>query len=85
MDTPVPPKIKRFPAADQRRLDELLEKNSQGTITAEEKVRLEELVAEAERLMVANAKAIRPGSAIGKLRIVEEDDSHLDDFREYMP
>jgi antitoxin (DNA-binding transcriptional repressor) of toxin-antitoxin stability system len=27
----------------------------------------------------------RPGSAIGRLTIVEEDDSHLDDFREYMP
>lgn len=27
----------------------------------------------------------RPGSAIGKLRIIEDDDSHLDDFREYMP
>lgn len=27
----------------------------------------------------------RPGSAIGELIIVEEDDSHLEDFREYMP
>jgi len=31
------------------------------------------------------AAARRPGSAIGKLRIIEEDDAHLDDFREYMP
>lgn len=30
-------------------------------------------------------RARRPGSAVGKLRIIEEDDSHLDDFREYMP
>lgn len=27
----------------------------------------------------------RPGSAIGKLTIVEDDDDHLADFREYMP
>ena len=27
----------------------------------------------------------RPGSAIGEFIIVEDDDSHLEDFREYMP
>jgi len=27
----------------------------------------------------------QPGSAIGKLTIVEDDDAHLKDFREYMP
>jgi hypothetical protein len=27
----------------------------------------------------------RPGSAIGKLTIVEDDEAHLDDFQEYMP
>jgi antitoxin (DNA-binding transcriptional repressor) of toxin-antitoxin stability system len=27
----------------------------------------------------------RPGSAIGKLTILEDDDAHLEDFREYMP
>ena len=27
----------------------------------------------------------RPGSAIGKLTIVEDDEAHLEDFREYMP
>ncbi len=27
----------------------------------------------------------QPGSAIGKLTIVEDDDAHLEDFREYMP
>jgi antitoxin (DNA-binding transcriptional repressor) of toxin-antitoxin stability system len=26
----------------------------------------------------------KPGSAVGELVIVEEDDSHLDDFKEYM-
>lgn len=27
----------------------------------------------------------QPGSAIGKLTIVEDDDVHLEDFKEYMP
>ena len=27
----------------------------------------------------------QPGRAIGKLTIVEDDDVHLEDFREYMP
>ena len=27
----------------------------------------------------------RPGSAIGQLTIVEDDDAHLHDFKEYMP
>jgi antitoxin (DNA-binding transcriptional repressor) of toxin-antitoxin stability system len=30
-------------------------------------------------------KVRQPGSVIGKLTIVEDDDSHLEDFREYMP
>jgi antitoxin (DNA-binding transcriptional repressor) of toxin-antitoxin stability system len=30
-------------------------------------------------------KARQPGSAIGTLRIVEEDDEHLKDFTEYVP
>lgn len=54
----LPPKFKRFPAAKQRRLDELLEKNSEGTITRKEKATLERLVAEAEQLMVANARQL---------------------------
>lgn len=40
------------------------------------------------RLMVEpnNARAPRrPGSAVGKLTIVEDDDTHLDNFKEYMP
>jgi len=27
----------------------------------------------------------KPGSAIGKLKIIEDDDAHLEDFIEYMP
>ncbi len=27
----------------------------------------------------------KPGSAVGKLRIIEDDDEHLEDFKEYMP
>ncbi len=58
MNKCVPPKPKKFPAAKQRRLDELLEKNSEGTISPTEKARLEKLVTEAEQLMVANAKRL---------------------------
>jgi hypothetical protein len=54
----LPPKLEKLPAAKQRRLDELLEKNSEGTITARERVRLEQLVAEAEQLMVANGRRL---------------------------
>jgi hypothetical protein len=53
-----PPKVQIFPPAKQRRLDQLLEKNSEGTITPKEKATLEQLVAEAEELMVANAKRV---------------------------
>jgi hypothetical protein len=54
----LPPKVKEFSASKQQRLDQLLEKNSEGTITPAEKARLEQLVAEAERLMVANAQLL---------------------------
>ncbi len=54
----LPPKVKEFSATKQQRLDHLLEKNSEGTITPAEKARLEQLVAEAERLMVANAQLL---------------------------
>lgn len=50
--------VTKFPAAMQRRLDYLLEKNSQGSITPKEKATLERLVAEAEALMVANARRL---------------------------
>src|SRR5437660_12372307 len=54
----VPPKVQKFPAAKQRRLDLLLEKNSEGTITLKEKASLEQLVAEAQQLMMANARRL---------------------------
>jgi hypothetical protein len=53
-----PPKLQKFSTAKQRRLDALLEKNSEGTITPRERARLAQLVVEAERLMVANAKKL---------------------------
>jgi antitoxin (DNA-binding transcriptional repressor) of toxin-antitoxin stability system len=34
---------------------------------------------------IAKTGPRQPGSAIGKLTIVEDDDAHLEDFREYMP
>ena len=58
MKKTVPPRVKRFPAAKQRRLDLLLEKNSEGKITPGERAALEKLVAEAEQLIVANAKRL---------------------------
>lgn len=63
MKKPDPPKLKKLPAAKQRRLDVLLDKNSEGTITAAEKTKLEALVAEAEQLMVTNAKLLAEFSA----------------------
>jgi len=39
------------------------------------------LVAEPSRAQESR----RPGSAVGKLSIVEDDDTHLEDFEEYMP
>ena len=55
-----PPVLRRkFPVAKQRRLDELLDKNREGVITAAERTRLERLVAEAEELMVANARQLQ--------------------------
>ena len=58
MKKATPPRIEKLPAAKQRRLDELLDKNSEGAITPKEKARLEQLVAVAERLMVANGKRL---------------------------
>jgi hypothetical protein len=58
MKPSAPPRLARFPAAKQRRLDQLLEKNSEGTITDKEKAKLQQLVAEAEALMVANARRL---------------------------
>ena len=58
MKKAIPPKLEKFPAAKQRRLDALLEKNSEGTITPKEKAKLRQLVAEAEQWMVANGKRL---------------------------
>jgi len=44
-------------------LDQLLEKYREGTITTGERGRLEQLVAEAEQLIVANAKRLVPADA----------------------
>jgi hypothetical protein len=64
MKKTLPPKVKVFAAAKQRQLDELLEKNSEGTIAPAEKVCLERLVAEAETLMVQNAQLLARFSQI---------------------
>ena len=48
----------KFPAAKQRRLDKLLDKNSEGTITAKEKGALEQLVAQVEQWTVANVRRL---------------------------
>lgn len=58
MKTPSVPKLRKFPAAKQRLMDRLLDKNSSGSITAAEKSRLESLVAEAEGLAIENAKRL---------------------------
>jgi hypothetical protein len=50
--------LKNFPVAKQRRLDQLLNKNSEGTISAKERVLLEALVKEAEQLMASNSKRL---------------------------
>lgn len=58
MSTPTPPKVKKFPAAKQRRLDALLEKNVEGSLTAKEIAVLGSLVAEAEQHMVDNGQRL---------------------------
>jgi len=58
MKSPALPALKKFSAAKQRRLDELLTKNSNGSITPREQLRLQALVDEAEAVMVANAKLL---------------------------
>jgi prevent-host-death family protein len=39
--------------------------------------------------LVGESNAVRqprkPGSAIGKIKIISEDNEHLEDFKEYMP
>jgi hypothetical protein len=54
----IPPKLRKFPTIKQHRLDQLLEKNSEGIIGDKEKADLARLVAEAQELMIANAKTL---------------------------
>jgi hypothetical protein len=58
MKKTIPPPIKRLPAAKQRLMDKLLDKNSEGKISPSEKAALNKLVAEAEQLTIANGKAL---------------------------
>ena len=64
-----PPTLETFPAAKQRRLHELLDKSSEGTITPKERAKLEQLVAEAERLMAANARRLAEFSKSERVRM----------------
>jgi hypothetical protein len=52
------PVLKKFSAIKQRRLDFLLGKNSEGTISSKERILLAALIREAEQLMVTNAKRL---------------------------
>jgi hypothetical protein len=53
-----PPRLTKLAAAKQRRLDSLLEKYAEGTITEKEKVLLDSLVGEAEQIMVENGRRL---------------------------
>ena len=53
-----PPNVEAMSAEKQTRLDQLLNKHSEETISLEEKAELKRLVAEAEQLMVENAKRL---------------------------
>jgi hypothetical protein len=55
---PTPPRIRKFAAPKQRKLDQLLDKNAEGSISVKEKGKLDALVAEAEGLMVENAQRL---------------------------
>lgn len=50
--------LHRFAPSTQARLDELLTKNNEGTLTSEERTELANLVAEYERTMLANTQAL---------------------------
>jgi hypothetical protein len=51
-------RIKRFPEHKQRRLDVLADKNTEGRLTETERSELERLVAETQKLALANAQAV---------------------------
>lgn len=55
---PVKPKLHRIDAGMQSRLDALMEKNNQGTITASEKKELKDLGRTVERLSLENAQML---------------------------
>jgi hypothetical protein len=50
--------IIKFPNEKQSRLDELLDKNAEGTISDKELTELQLLVVEAEQLITANSKRV---------------------------
>ena len=52
------PLLKKLSESKQRRLDFLLNKNNEGALTTRERVVLEGLVRDAEKLMVHNAKRL---------------------------
>lgn len=52
------PQLQFFDPAKQARLDQLLDLNAEGLIAPSGKVELDSLVAEAEQLMVANARTL---------------------------
>jgi hypothetical protein len=58
MSKSTPPKVRKLAAAKQLRLDLLLEKNTNGTLTDAERTKLASLVAEAEQLMVENGRRL---------------------------
>lgn len=58
MSKRTPPKVRKLTLTKQQRLDALLEKNAEGTISDKEKRALQLLVAEAEKLMVANSQRL---------------------------
>ena len=55
---PTPPEPQPLPPDKQALLDNLLDQNSEGTISAEDKAALVDLVAEAERLIAENSKRL---------------------------
>lgn len=58
-----PPRVQKLSAVKQRRMDELLDRNREGTITDLKRRTLEKLVGEAEQLMVKNAQRLAQFSA----------------------
>lgn len=53
-----PPKVEMMPSEKQARLDQLLDENSEGTISPEGMRELQALVSEAEKLMIENSKRL---------------------------